>query len=225
MKKQLLTFIFTLTCSVLVAQSVNLKFGADGVMGVPDTASMEEIIELEFYLINEGPDPISQPIEVRFSVDEQRNMYDYEVIATTNNMTAWAVGDSIRFTHSDTVYNPDYRTGDNIIVIWPTATIANTPGTQESYQDETTVIDERSSVSVQETALKSLNVYPNPIADQFNINCDCDFTWELYDFAGRVINKGISKQVQAADLIPGVYLLHVTDTLTEQTQVLKLYKD
>ena len=92
-----------------------------------------------------------------------------------------------------------------------------------------TVADENSQLSVdEETALLSINLYPNPCTDGLNISYDSkeQFTYQITDAAGRIYtttDKG-NNQLDVSGLSSGVYLLKMTNKENNQVAVRQFIK-
>ena len=80
----------------------------------------------------------------------------------------------------------------------------------------------------EETALLSINLYPNPCTDGLNISYDSkeQFTYQITDAAGRIYtttDKG-NNQLDVSGLSSGVYLLKMTNKENNQVAVRQFIK-
>ena len=206
------------------AQSVNLAYGSSKVAGIPDTTEFSKRFNASFYLVNVGSDTIFDQVEIRYSVDDQKNMWNYKVVAVSPPDHDWYPGDSVYFEFKDSIVSPTYRTGDNIIVIWPSSTVS-TGGTLETYETNTIVFDSNNSVSLIEESSLGLFLYPNPVVDRMKVNCACDFTWELFDANGRFVKDGTDGNIDVSELSTGNYFIHVIHQPSKQRFVKTFMKD
>lgn len=77
-------------------------------------------------------------------------------------------------------------------------------------QTQTIVVEDCSSL--QENELTNVSVYPNPTNGMFTIELDGEFTFEVHDARGRVVQRGSGFNTSEVDLKQaeaGVYFLHI----------------
>lgn len=68
--------------------------------------------------------------------------------------------------------------------------------------------------SLHENELESVSVYPNPTNDEFTIQLAGEFTFEVHDARGRIVQHGDglnSAQVDLTEVQMGMYFLHITN--------------
>ena len=224
MKHFLSIVVAVLSSLGLCAQSVELAYGSSKVAGIPDTTEFNKRFTASFYLVNIGSDTIEDPVEIRYSVDDQKNLWNYKVVAVSPSNFDWLPGDSLYFEFEDSIVAPTYRTGDNIIVIWPSSTVSS-GGTLETYETSAMVFDSNNSVSLIEESSLNLFLYPNPVIDRMKVNCACDFTWEIFDANGRFVKDGTDGNIDVSELANGNYFIHVIHQPTEQRFVRPFLKD
>ena len=91
------------------------------------------------------------------------------------------------------------------------------------------VADGDAELSVDETALLTLNLYPNPCTDALNISYESnagEYVFEITDLAGRnyeVVHAGVN-QMDVSALSTGTYLLKMTNAETNKVSVRQFVK-
>jgi photosystem II stability/assembly factor-like uncharacterized protein len=65
-------------------------------------------------------------------------------------------------------------------------------------------------LSINEPSTKELSVYPNPAADQLNIEIEGEFEYQVFDLNGKLVLQGKNqKQIDVSELNTGTYLIEV----------------
>ncbi len=207
MKKFYTTLLIAiLSLGLAFGQQVNLAFGSKGVIGIPDSVTFGQKLDVSFYLVNMGPDTINQEVLIRYAVDTVDFPSEYEIVASSGPVANWLPGDSMYFAFEDTVDRPAFVAGDNVTIVWPT-TIISSPGNIEFYNEDVIVSDIQ-AIGINELDFE-VNIFPNPSSDRINIGTEESISWTLYNMNGQVIKQGTEKQFSITDLPKGYYHLEI----------------
>ena len=209
-------FITKLTCLILgfvflqapLKSQITLYSPTGGIVGLPDTADMGDTLDFSYYLINQGPVPLTNFTIISLM---QVNGNLLPVPVDTQVVNIWPTGDTVQIDVSDFIVGPQNQNngGANIMVIWP----AN-PG-NDSLRDTMHVRDPNFLEPDQGDNPK-WTVFPNPANEQLNFSLDAVLGFlpeELFliDFSGRIIAKfkGLPRTISIEGLPPGLYLVEL----------------
>jgi hypothetical protein len=100
---------------------------------------------------------------------------------------------------------------DNIIVYWPSGIVDNIPNPDIN---DHLVITEGQTLTVEDNALASVIIYPNPVKDIINIETPVDLTNRIatvFDINGkRILNKKLNDNtLDVSNLASGAYVLRL----------------
>ena len=78
------------------------------------------------------------------------------------------------------------------------------------------------NVSIQETAILELNIYPNPVQNIINIKGGFSGSIELYNLMGEQIlsGNGATKHIDLLSLNPGVYIMKLKNNQGSMTKTI-----
>ncbi|PHR26267.1 MAG: hypothetical protein COA38_15240 [Fluviicola sp.] len=114
---------------------------------------------------------------------------------------------------SGNIFDPS-TSGEGQFVIEYSFTDAN--GCSE-IETQTIVVEDCSSLL--ENELANVQVYPNPTSGEFTIQLDGDFSYEVHDARGRIIQVGNGLNITEVDLVEaeaGIYFLHITNSIGQK---------
>ena len=69
---------------------------------------------------------------------------------------------------------------------------------------------------VPDSVVNKVIIYPNPSADIIHVNLDGDYSYKIYDSAGKLVksDKLIDKQINIHDLSGGIYIISISNRTT-----------
>jgi hypothetical protein len=112
----------------------------------------------------------------------------------------------------------DYSVGENAISTFSNASNAVTQGFLQPQLIISTGI-----VEVNEN--NEVSVYPNPTTDFVLIKSTDQFTWIVYDSAGKVVLLGDYSKIETAQFALGVYYLEISNKKSDNKKTIKLIKN
>ena len=217
MKKIVIILLFVLALSPRTKAQIHLGFGAPGIH-YDDTVSYGDFLSFAFWIVNDGPDTLTEPIDINLVITDSNNTTSTTAylgnFPLTNNFLL--PNDSLFIVSWDYLSPQSYMLGDNIVVIWPSFVSPTTP---ISYDIFTGNLFVSSTSSVQEkVAENGLLIYPNPVIEtavietKSHVNID---KFRMLDVSGKVIRDiQISNQhyvtFHKRDLPKGIYFIEIT---------------
>ena len=217
MKKVTIILFCLLSLQTVTNAQIYLEFGAPGVQ-YDDTVAHGDFLSFAFWIVNEGPDTLVEPIDINLLITDSSNINLTSAylgnFSLTNNFLS--PNDSLFIVSWDYLSPQSYMLGDNIVVIWPSFISPTTP---LSYSIFTGNLFVSGTSSVQEkTAEKDLLIYPNPVIDRATIQTQTRSNIEklrMLDVSGKVIRdiKISNKQYvvfQKKEIPKGIYFIEIT---------------
>ncbi len=217
MKKLSIILFFAIGISTQSNAQIHLRFGTPSVQ-YDDTASFGDFISYAFWIANDGPDTLVEPIDINLLITDSAQTNSFNSFlgnyALTNNFLA--PNDSLFIISWDHITPMKYSNGDNIVVIWPNFT---SPSTPLSYEIFTGDLNVSNTSSVQEKTIdKSLLIYPNPVIETATIQTENQSKinrFRMFDISGKIIrNIAISNQnyvvFKKQELPQGIYFIEIT---------------
>lgn len=218
MKKGTIILLLTIFGFITkINAQIDLRFGTPSVQ-YDDTIYYGNFISYVFWIANDGPDTLVDPIDINLLVTDSLQTNNFTAFlgnyALTNNFLA--PNDSLFIVSWDHVTPMRYGAGDNIVVIWPNFTSPTTPLSYDIFTGDLFV---SSTSSVQEKiADNSLLIYPNPVIETATIQIQNQSNIERFrmlDVSGKVIrdlNIGNQNFVvfKKQDLPKGIYFIEIT---------------
>ena len=108
-------------------------------------------------------------------------------------------------------YAPGTGNNDNVKLL--------TQNTLLSLADNTVTLTSNNIINSEE-----ISIYPNPVINNLNINYTGQTKTTVYDLSGRIILTTDSKTIDFSDFSNGVYVVKITDIITNQTYFSKIIR-
>jgi hypothetical protein len=206
-----LIFAFSITSKSQIS-NIHLAFGETGVV-FNDTTDFDKFISFSFWIKNIGNIPLESEIEMSLIVGTSPDIHFLGEFADSD--TILNPGDSIYITCWDYIAAQAYVGGDNIVVIWPSAT-SPFPITTDEYVGNIFVNNPTSLNSI--LLEDDFNIYPNPISEKSaitNVNNKQISSIYFYDILGNIIyrEENIDLQkigIREDNFKTGVYFVEIT---------------
>ncbi|MBT5858980.1 MAG: T9SS type A sorting domain-containing protein [Flavobacteriales bacterium] len=215
MKKHLLIFSFVFAfvlSSKSQVSNIHLSFGESGVV-YHDTTEFTQLVSFNFWIKNTGNIPLESAIEINLINDISPSDVHW-LGEFADSDTLLNPGDSIFITCWDYIGSQAFVGGDNIVVIWPSAT-SPFPITSDEY---TGTIFVRNNTSLQNLLKENdFNIYPNPITEKSvlsNQNNKEITSLIIYDILGKIIYKEENTmfeniEIKKKDFNKGIYFVEI----------------
>ncbi|MBN8702524.1 MAG: T9SS type A sorting domain-containing protein [Bacteroidetes bacterium] len=192
----------------------------------PDTLQMGSNYSTTFYLKNESALPYNDSLQYRIGIDSTGIGNSFTSSDTLVQFFTYSLqpGDSSLTTINNlpTAYGKQ-AVGPNVIVVWPMIGNGSIPDTARTIL---TVIASPSSI-LEINSKGEINVYPNPIAQEFGVKLSYDIALEsikLYNSQGAELPLIVANDGYRINHLPsGIYLLYV-NTKGKGSHVIRLVK-
>lgn len=201
--------LFGLTLTGLNTQAQNLQI-QNAIYNLPDTVSYGDTANISVYIKNADTVPFSGSMSLYMGLDT--NMQLPVIDSTSLFINNFLPGDSVPMsflTIFDTTSGANgqhFRTGNNIVVVWPKTTNINGSAQKEVF------IETPLYASKNELLLPDPIPYPNPTKDKVNVPTSYKTEeLKLYNNMGvaypvRMMSKG---SIDLSEIPSGIYFLHI----------------
>ena len=208
-----LLFAFSVGGSKTAEAQAQLSVGANGrIFNLDTLVSFNDTNTYYIWIKNTGNVGFLNTVYINVGIDSTQTGNFFQYFFSVDSLTLQiAVGDSVPYLQTVNYFpGGAYRMGGNIVVIWPSSTMANT---LDSTRDTTVYISGFSSVHEQ-LGYGNILLYPNPTSDKIffrnNNNALNIERIRLLDISGRVLKEWENRSViSLEEFAAGVYLLHI----------------
>lgn len=205
--KKILFFLFM---AVAASNNAQTAIGMSQIIptNLVDTVTAGSSHTHTVYVKNTGNVPFSDSITLYTAVNDSALGFNIVDVYNSNSVISINPGDSVAFALT-AVYNlspTGYKTGVDIIVVWPYATNATIT---DSLTYSVYIIDPNGITEF--NIYNSLKLYPNPAKDQLLIDAIENKkikNIKLIDSKGSSINVELNgSMIHVENILPGIYIL------------------
>ncbi|CAN5429783.1 hypothetical protein BH11BAC2_BH11BAC2_17310 [soil metagenome] len=223
--KRILFFVLLIASGILGAtqaraQGTIIHLDIDTLINFPDSAFNGQIYSDPIVVRNTGNTPYQGTLQIAVKVDT-----NYAFIYFNQNLITILPGDTVQLVPSPgfTFDSALFRTGNNVVVVWPYSTQAITVDTLI----KNVYFYANPSIGVGEVSfIKGLKLYPNPANDYLEVESK-EIKLEgvrILESNGRLVRQelwyaGEKQRISIAELLAGCYLLEVTSYQHKKTML------
>jgi len=229
-KTGIILLIILLGISTRSKAQVHLRFGTPGIH-YSDSSSFGDFVSFSYWIVNEGPDTLVDPIEMNLMVTDSTSINSTVSFlgnyALTNNQLA--PNDSLFIVSWDYIHSFKYVSGDNIVVIWPNFTLPPTPVSYDIFTGDLFVGN--TSSFLEKVTEDKILIYPNPVIETAVIETRNRINIEKFrilDVSGMVVRDiQISNQYHVMfhkrGLPKGIYFIEITANEKKYLQKISIH--
>lgn len=214
MRRKLLMLVLVAFFGVSNAQVMyELGFTSSGVT-MTDTAQLYSSYEMEFSIINNGTNTITDPIDIFTVVNDTASGVSQTPrwLGGVSNITLSA-SDTFHFSvgviYDNVTPQNAYGPGDNIVVIWPKADAPVSQSTEYFYNG----LHVLNASALQEDILNEERSVAKLIGDQIIVETSDFKEVQVYSVDGKLIHVSKANSIIVEDWFPGTYIVTVLSKL------------
>jgi len=209
MKKLIIIALFTICLATNVHSQSIIVDTAITEANIPDSVNYNDIFVHTVVINISGPTPYTGPVYLLAGVDSSAGVLSVDTVSVRNVTNK--INDTINFNFNETYNNANaYRTGGNVVVIWPMAPTLNT--TDTFY----TNVYVRKLVGINENVelYNAFNIYPNPSLNYIYIDkTSSEKTIKrvrILSSNGKVMyNEKFKGRIDISKYAKGIYFLNI----------------
>ncbi len=204
----IITLLAIFACSNAHAQSLAVDTNLTEVY-MPDSVNYNDNLSHTVVVNIAGSTPYTGIVWLLAGVDSSAGMISVDTIGFRN--VNQKINDSINFQINETYNNANaYRTGGNVVVIWPVAPALNTADTFRTNVHVKKVV----GINENEALYKAFNIYPNPSSNYIYINKTAPEEKvkrvRLFSPRGKLIyNEKLTSKINISSFSKGIYLFDI----------------
>ena len=213
MKKYLkeMIFGFSILFSIgIQGQNLGIDSAAANLNSLPDTINLNDSYTHVITIRNFDVTPLNGTIYLMAGIDTNGTLFSVDTVGSVF-VSNFGLNDTVGISYTETYNVPNgYKTGDNIVVVWPVASFGSTKDTL--YKN--VHIDDPISVNPITGLDEELLIYPNPFHDKIFIkNFNNRKTIEqvrIIDVNGKIIyDNKFSNTIKLDEINIGIYFLEI----------------
>ena len=181
-----------------------------GINVYPDTLTLNDNYTHQVTIKNYDANPFTGNIYLMAGIDTNGTLFSVDTVGMVF-VSSFMLYDTVSIFYTETYSIPNgYKTGDNIVVVWPVTDFGITLDTLR----KNIYIDDPISVNEINVADEQLFIYPNPFRDHFfiqNLSIKKDVKQiKLFDANGRLVyNEKYNKEIKMESFNKGLYFLEI----------------
>jgi hypothetical protein len=207
--------IITLSFSIFFMGIVNGQdLGVDtlgsGLNIYPDTLALNDNYTHQVTIMSYGGASFTGYIYLIAGIDTNGTLFSVDTVGTVS-VSSFGFGDTVSIFYNETYSVPNgYKTGDNIVVVWP----YTFSGTTRDTLRKNIFIEDPISVNPIVGIDEHIFIYPNPFRDHFfiqNLSIKKDIKQvKIFDANGRLVyNEKYNQEIKMTPFNKGLYFLEI----------------
>jgi type IX secretion system substrate protein len=221
----IILFLFLVFSLTVKSQNLGIDSNSFNLGSLPDTINLNDNYIHNITVQNKSAVPLTGTIYLVAAIDSSGGALISIDTVGTRIVTNFGLNDTVGISYNE-IYNVanGYKTGGNIIVVWPVASFGVTVDTLRKY---VTIIN---AISVNEInkLYNNFSVYPNPSKNYIHINqydkIKVVKRVRIFDVHGRMVYEDEFKsKIDISTLSKGIYFLQL-EMKNEEELYFKLIK-
>ncbi len=215
MKTRILQIAFTLLLILpaLPAKSQLTPYTPGRIMGLPDTVTMGDTLDLSYYVINNTGLPLTNPLILSWV--QMNGVPRLLPEDSTQILGIIQPGDTVTVNLNRLLISPSGNNngGANVIVVWPTS---GGNGASDSLSDPVWVEEPPTAIDEGRSPGPAITIYPNPAEEFLRLESNepglTATETVIFNIAGQIMLKeeGLPLELDLTSLKEGVYFLMVS---------------
>ena len=195
---------------IVYSQELGVDSLGGGLNVYPDTLTLNDNYTHQVTIQNYDGNLFTGNIYLMAGIDTNGTLFNEDTVGTVF-VSGFGFGDTVSIFYNKTYSLPNgYKTGDNIVVVWPVSDFGTTRDTLRKNIHLTDPI----SVNEIKVVDEQLFIYPNPFRDHFfiqNLSIKKDVKQiKLFDANGRLVyNEKYNKEIKMGTFNKGLYFLEI----------------
>ena len=213
MKKYLKIIILSVSLlfiSIVNGQELGIDSSATNLNSLPDTINLNDSYTHQITITNYSSTILNGNIYLIAGIDTNGILFSVDTVGSVF-VPNFGLGDTVSIFYNETYSLPNgYKTGDNIVVVWPVSDF----GTTRDTLRKNVYINDPISVNEIKVVDEQLFIYPNPFRDHFfiqNVSIKKDIKQvKIFDANGRLVyNEKYNKEIKMGTFNKGLYFLEI----------------